>query len=252
MNEEIVIDPRLLRAKPRTVFVEMTSHCNVRCIYCPVSLPGYHGQYLEFDVDELVRVLRRCHPREVQISGHGETAMLDGWAATALRMIDAGLPLALTTNLAKRMSDEEIRALSRMATLRVSVDTSDAKLLARLRKGVALERIEETLSRVHAQCLGDRRSPPYIQISCTLSDVVVSGLPDLVRWCSEHGAHALGLVNLVLHDPIPCAIAIRHPVEADPAGARDHIDEALRIAGELGLRMSVIAGLREALEDACR
>jgi MoaA/NifB/PqqE/SkfB family radical SAM enzyme len=252
MNQEVAIEPRLLRAKPRTVFVEMTSHCNVRCIYCPVSLPGYHGQDLELDVDELVRVLRRCHPREVQISGHGETTMLDGWAETALRMIDAGLPLALTTNLAKRMSEDEICALSRMATLRVSVDTSDAKLLARLRKGVALEHIEETLSRVQAQCQSDRRPPPYIQISCTLSDVVVPGLPDLVRWCAERGAHALGLVNLVLHDPVPGAIAIRHPAEADPAGTRERIDEALRVAGELGVRMSVIAGLREALEDACR
>ena len=44
------IEPRLLRARPRTVFVEMTSNCNVRCIYCPVSLPGYHGQDLQLDV----------------------------------------------------------------------------------------------------------------------------------------------------------------------------------------------------------
>jgi MoaA/NifB/PqqE/SkfB family radical SAM enzyme len=49
--ERASLDPRLLRARPRVVFVELTSRCNVRCIYCPVSLPEYVGRDLEFDVE---------------------------------------------------------------------------------------------------------------------------------------------------------------------------------------------------------
>jgi MoaA/NifB/PqqE/SkfB family radical SAM enzyme len=49
--ERTPLDPCLLRARPRVVFVELTSRCNVRCIYCPVSLPEYLGRDLEFDVE---------------------------------------------------------------------------------------------------------------------------------------------------------------------------------------------------------
>lgn len=242
----------LLRPRLERVFLELTSRCNVRCIYCPVSLPGYHGEDLELDVTELAAVLRVYQPSEVQLSGHGETTMLPNWVFAARTLLEAGLPLSLTTNLAKRFAPDELEVLARLAVLRVSVDTCDAELLARLRRGVRLERIEETLAALRELGRARNFEPPYLQISCTFSDVVVEGLPELVRWCKRWRADALGLVNLVLHEPVPGAIAIRHPSQADPRRALERIDEARRIADELGIALSVIPGLQESLEDACR
>src|SRR6187549_200694 len=114
------VDPALLRPRPRIVYVEM-------------------------DVDELARVLKRCHPMEVQMSGHGETTMLKHWTHVTRKLLDQGLPLTLTSNFAKRMSDDEIDVLSRFRALKISIDSTDATLLDELRRGVKLERLEDNL-----------------------------------------------------------------------------------------------------------
>jgi MoaA/NifB/PqqE/SkfB family radical SAM enzyme len=244
-------DPRLLRARPRIVYVEMTSRCNLRCVYCPVSQPDYQGEDLEMDVEALARLLRRCHPAEVQMSGHGETTMLPYWTGVTRQLLEHGLPLTLTTNLAKRMSDDEVDVLSRFRALKVSVDTTDAELQGRLRRNVRLERIEETLRRVVERCRADYRDLPYIQISCTVVDSVVGGLPDLVRWSVAQGAHGLGLVNLVRHPDPPDAMPILHPAEVDAAAALAKIEESRALATELGLDFETEPGLMESLEVPC-
>ena len=122
-------NPRLLRARPRVVFVELTSRCNVRCIYCPVSLPEYVGRDLEFELEQLVDVLRRCAPHEVQLNGHGETTMLAHWTSVAKRLLAEGLPLTLTTNLAKRMSDEECDVLGRLRDGRTRYEMDDGSAI---------------------------------------------------------------------------------------------------------------------------
>jgi MoaA/NifB/PqqE/SkfB family radical SAM enzyme len=251
-DEARAIDPALLRARPRIVFVELTSRCNVRCVYCPVSLPEYAGEDLDIDVEELARMLCRSHPMEVQISGHGETTMLPSWTHVANKLLEQGLPITLTTNLAKRMSDEEIDVLTRLRTLKISVDTADADLLARLRRGVRLEIVEETMRRVIETCRDRRRDLPFLQISCTVSDVVVPGLCDLVRWSKAHGAHGIGFVNIVRHEYPPGTIAYRHPSEVDPAGALAALRASRKLAEELGLDVQMVPGLEASMEVACR
>lgn len=249
--ERAAIDPRLLRARPRVVFVELTSRCNVRCIYCPVSLPEYVGRDLEFELEQLVDVLRRCAPHEVQLNGHGETTMLAHWTGVAKRLLAEGLPLTLTTNLAKRMSDEECDVLGRLRSLKVSLDSADAELLEKLRRGVRLARVEDNLARIFERCREQRRDPPFLQLSCAASDVAVEGLPDLVRWAAAHGARSVDLVNFVRHEAPPDTLPLRHPSAGDPRRALARLEEARSVAADLGLAMSVEQGLIDALEDAC-
>jgi len=249
--EPVSLDARLLRARPRVVFVELTSRCNVRCIYCPVSLPEYVGRDLEFELEQLVDVLRRCAPHEVQLNGHGETTMLAHWTQVARRLLGEGLALTLTTNLAKRMSDEECDVLGRLRALKVSLDSADAQTLEKLRRGVRLARVEENLARIFERCREQRRDPPFVQLSCAASDVAVEGLPDLVRWAAAHGARSVDLVNFVRHDAPPDTLPLRHPSLGDPRRALARLDEARAVAADLGLSMSVEQGLIDALEDAC-
>jgi MoaA/NifB/PqqE/SkfB family radical SAM enzyme len=244
-------DPALLRARPRVVYLELTSRCNARCIYCAVSLPEYVGGDLELDVEQLVMVLRRCAPHEVQLNGHGETTLLPHWTHAARRLLAEGLPLTLTTNLAKHMSDDECDVLGRMRSLKISVDTADAELLEKLRRGVRLARVEENLRRVLELCRERRRDPPFVQISCAASDVAVEGLPELVRWAAAHGARSVDLVNFVRHDAPPDTLPLRHPSVAGPERALARLAQAREAAAQLGLAMSVEQGLVDALETAC-
>ena len=244
------VEPGLLRARPQMVYVELSSRCNLRCVYCAVSQPDYHGEEMLVDIDALGDLLVRLQPGEVQISGHGETTMLRDWAQTARKLAERGLALTITSNLAKSFDDGEIDVLSRMQAVKISIDSADEVSLARLRRGAKLHIIESNLQRIVQRCRDEFRELPYLHLSCTVTDVNVSHLADLVRWAHRQHAHAVGLLNLVRYPQVAGAIPTRHPVEVDAAAARRHVADAQRAADELGIRFDMEPGFVESLREA--
>ncbi|MBI5432768.1 MAG: radical SAM protein [Planctomycetes bacterium] len=251
-EDSAIVELLATRVRPRTFWVELTSRCNARCVYCGVSQPWYAGRDLELSDDALLELVARQHPLEVRLSGNGETTMLPHWSRTARRLLERGFELTLNTNLTKPLSDDELDVLSRFRSLEISCDSADAELLAKLRRGVRLERIEENLARLHETCRRARREPPYLNIGCTLTDLTLPGLPELVRWVKRHGAHALGVVNMERYPEPAGAVRFRHPAEGDPRRALETLAETRALAAELGLAFFVQPGLVDALEDALR
>ncbi|MEY2806672.1 MAG: radical SAM protein [Planctomycetia bacterium] len=242
------IPPEMLRARPRTIYVEMTSRCNLLCTYCPVSQPDYKGEDLLMEPEALADVLARAQPDEVQLSGHGETTMLRDWTRVARLLLDRGLTVTITSNFAKRFSDEEIDTLARFRAVKISVDTTDADLQFQLRRGLKLDKLTDNLDRLVAYCEANFIEKPFLHISCTITHLNMPLVPDLVRWTHARKAHALALVNLVRHPDVEGAVKILHPSEVDPLGALRAIDEAQIIADELGVRFDMEPGLVDSLE----
>lgn len=240
------------RVRPRTFWIELTSRCNARCVYCGVSQPWYHGHDLELDEQALLELLAGQHPLEVRLSGNGETTMLPHWSRIARALLERGYELTLNTNFAKRLSDDELDVLARFRSLEISCDSTDPRLLATVRRGVRLDHIEANLAGVHAAAGRARRDPPYLNVGCTLTDLTLPGLPDLVRWTKRHGAHAVGIVNMERYPAPDGAVEFRHPAEGDPRRALAILEEARALARELGLAFFVQPGLVDALEDARR
>lgn len=240
----------LLQPRMREVIVEATSRCNLRCLYCAVSQPGYVGRDLEGDPQAILRGIVELGPREVQINGHGETTMLPGWVELARLLTESGVPVTLTSNLARPYESRELEALSRLMRLTVSCDSSDPALYARLRRGGRLEQLEQNLDAIRgaARVRGERG--PRIAINCTFSHLVVAGLPELVRWAARKDLDAVALTNLVVYPGLPGKLVLRHPAQVDPLGTQRSVAEARRIARELGLDFYTMGGLDEDLERA--
>lgn len=242
----------LLRARTRVVYVEMTSRCNLRCVYCAVSQPDYVGSDLGVDPDQLVHQIAALEPREVQISGHGETTMLKGWQELAQSLLRRGLPLSIITNLARPHSPAEVEVLSRFFKITVSCDTSDPALFARLRRGGRLEVVEANLKQLIAHCRAQGREPPFIALNCTFSDVTVEGLVELVHYAARLGLSGVSLTNLVPYPEIAAFVHVRHPAEVDPVRAWEQVRAAQSVAKKLGLEFEMMDGLHEVLEGAAR
>lgn len=238
--------PVILRARPREVWVEMTTDCNARCIYCCVSQPGYQGKDLALTPEALADMLAPYSPPEVRITGHGETTMLPHWTRTARLLMERGFAVTTNSNFAKQFSDEEIDVLSRFRSLEISCDIADPELLPRVRRGCRLERIESNIARVIAACRRDFRELPHLNISATLTDLTMHGLPDLVRWAIAQGAHAMEVVNLERYPAPPGVIEWKHPSEADPARMLALIEESRAIAEPAGFVFRVQQGLIDA------
>ena len=234
----------LFNARPRLAIIELTSRCNLRCVYCAVNQSDYRAQDLGGLVEDWLDPLIRLHPREVQISGHGETTILPGWHRTARRLMERGLTLSLSTNMARPFGPEELDVLSRMAKIDVSCDTADPELFASIRRGGELIQLERNLSALVELCRTRSRQQPYIAISAVLTDLTAEGLPALALWAARQGVSGLFLAGLVTHAESPGSEApLRRPAPVEPDRAARSIADVRRVAEELGLDLNVMSGL---------
>lgn len=238
-------DDHLLEPGLRYVMLELTSRCNLRCVYCAVSQPDFHGLDITLGFDRLRAELGSEGPIEIQMNGHGETTIVRNWEVLARELMEDGHRLSLTSNLAIPLRDEELAVISRMERVTVSLDTSDPDLLARLRRGSRLEKIEANLRRIRE---GERR--PYVAINCTFTDQVMEGLPALVEWAAAHDLQCVALTNLVEYPTIDPGMVVRHPAEADPVRALALVRQARERATQLGLDFHAMDGLQELLVEA--
>lgn len=168
---EVLLEPTLVQI----VRLDLTTRCNLRCVYCAVSRPGYVGQDMGADVLDkalwAVWQLAAHNPLHgVGVNGHGETTSLEGWAETCRAIAARGLPIGIYTNLAKVFSADELDVLGSMDGIVVSIDTADHELLRRLRRRVDLERIMENIRLIRAAASASGRRAPVFEFSCGLFD----------------------------------------------------------------------------------
>ncbi len=59
---------------------EITSKCNLSCVYCAVSQPDYHGLILAPDqATKVADWLLANNVTNINLNGHGETTIVSGW-----------------------------------------------------------------------------------------------------------------------------------------------------------------------------
>jgi len=193
-----------------TIFLELTSRCNLRCTYCAVSQPTYRGIDLALDgFDNFVQQMRRRGVRLITMNGHGESTIIRDWEVYSDRLADAGFRLHITTNMAKRLTPAEIAALSRFERILVSFDTVDPALVAQLRRGTNLDTILGNIAAVQ-QFAAARRRTPVIGISCTVGDLSALTILELVEACLARDIRLFRFGDLAEYERIEGVTWMRH------------------------------------------
>jgi len=191
----------LITGRLERAAIEFTTGCNIRCVYCQSNRRDYVRQDLDLArFGGIVEFLAAMGARRVSAFGHGETTSAPGWRRCCDELLDAGIELDITTNLAKRFDEAETRTLSRFAEVTVSADTADPALFRRLRPGADLGRILETMAAIRRAALAEGRRPPRLGWNCVVSDVVAPDLEALVRLGLKAGVERFGFVNLGAYD----------------------------------------------------
>ncbi len=196
--------PELLRRGPlQQVRLDLTTRCNLRCVYCAVSHSTYKGIDMDSDlarraVDTILQVDREQRLSAVHINGHGETTFRTDWVDICRPLLDGGLPLVMTTNLAKNYSQDELLALAQMDIIMVSIDTADAELLKRLRRRVDLRQIVTNINAIRATSIrvGRWGLGPAFEFSCGLYDQNSIVMEDFARFAVALGVQGVGFWNL--------------------------------------------------------
>jgi organic radical activating enzyme len=201
----IPVAEALLNPGPiRHVRLDMTSRCNLRCVYCAVSHPDYRGA----DMDDAMvsRVLaavldlaRHNDLEPVDLNGHGETTFRAGWTDLCFALIERGIRVRLTSNFAKNFSEIELEALASMDTIAISVDSSDAKFLRGVRRKVDLRQIVANMAFVRSTALKLHRPPSEFAFLCGLYDKNTSEWDEFARFTIAMGVKTVGLWSLTEH-----------------------------------------------------
>lgn len=190
----------------RYLRIEMTKACNLRCTYCAVSQPEYKAQSMTAQtLEKILDLLPYQDPSilELHINGHGETTIHPNWLPFAQSVLAMGFRPHLITNLSKELSDEEVQTLAWFSTICISLDTVNANLLGRLRRGANLAIIENNLQRIQASV---RDEPPTFSLSCGVYDKTIDGLNDLLAFCQQYGIAKVVFWQLVKYPDVPDAL----------------------------------------------
>lgn len=119
-----------------------------------------------------------------------------GWTDVVDALAEARLPIGITTNLAKTYSKNELRALGKIHTIAVSIDTSDQRLLRRLRRHVDERQIVTNINLIRAETL-DR--PPHFHFISGLYDLNSVYLEEFSRFAVALGIEWMNFWNLLKH-----------------------------------------------------
>lgn len=223
-------------------FLEITSQCNLRCVYCAVSLPKYKGKDLNLSyLDSVIETLKKRGTRFLNVNGHGETTMVADWHKVCDRLIEEGFQLVIITNLARRLSEEEIRTLSRFYMITASIDTVDPELFTRLRRSAKLDVFFENMNRIQ-QAVEKENHELYWNWSAVVTNQNVFGLKKLVEEGLKRGVRRFTFSSLKKYEDIETDLDIQ-PIQKLEATrffqAEQYLRETEKMVLEKGGMMTI-------------
>lgn len=189
-----------------TAHVELTSACNLRCVYCPVSQPTYKPKTMTTatTVDTIFSILK-ARPAQVNINGHGETTIVEGWERIFSPLLESSIDCNLISNLSKSYSDNEIDALTKLSTLTISCDSLDPDTYQRLRRKGSIVNILITINRIRERCRELDRQSPVIGFSCVLGADNAHTVDQFISSSRQLGIHFIQFCHLTEYPSPPDA-----------------------------------------------
>lgn len=185
------------------VHLELTSQCNLACVYCAVSQPGYKAISLSPEKTTLViDWLLRNEVTNINLNGHGETTILPGWEDIVNPLLKSSSRCHLITNATKVYSDAEINTLCQLNTITISCDTFDPELHARLRRKSQLRNVLRTIARIRDAAKKRQLNPPIIMLSCVLGAENSERLEEFILVAQCMQIHSIQLCSLTEY-PLP-------------------------------------------------
>lgn len=180
--------------------IEFTTRCNLRCVYCHSAVPGHKGYDLDLvHLDHVVDVLERRGALAIGVSGSGETTIINDWQHHCNRILDRGIDLFITTNLARELKDEEALTLARLLIIQVSVDTADPDLFRKLRRGGDLKTVVYNMAKIRTLALRHGLRTPIIWWNAVVNNWTVWGLREYVTFGLAQGVKHFNFLSMYEH-----------------------------------------------------
>lgn len=238
----------------RTFHLELTSNCNLRCVYCAVSQPSYAGRDMDLsDFEGLVAWLKTRRVETLVVNGHGETTMIHGWHRRISSLADAGFRMSMITNFARLLTEEELAAMARIAHIQVSIDTYKPEVLRQIRRRVSLGNILINMMSVSAAASRLGLPKPSFSWSCVVSNRVALDLLDYIHFGLACGVRDFSLCNLTKYDDVDGAENVHHVTTLERTKLEQFsvlLEKAKSLVADVGGWLDIQSGLTDSVQQA--
>lgn len=173
-----------------TVFVDVVGECNLRCVYCYQSDKNFkpHSGMSDAILESVIQFAKIYGRNSINVTSEGEFTFGKNWKAVAQRLLDSGLAVCMTSNLARMLSAEEAAILGKFATICLSLDSTDRETLKSIRRSADIRTIAHNVLQIRSAALAEGRNPTPITMNCVLSTGNASNIPGLVAYSVMLGA----------------------------------------------------------------
>lgn len=251
----------LLRSRPESICIEVTSKCNLRCSYCHKSdevreaLPASNADLTDDMIGRLYRYCKEAGIRHVSLSAGGETTMSAGWHKRLAQFLDDPEIYAhLVSNFVRLFSDDDLEALAKFQNLQISFDSSELDMVRKLRSKADLRTITYNILRLRQKAREIGRCPNLV-VNCTLWRDNIGHVAKLAGFCRELGVDQLmlteGMVTTAHNFKVPDTldvlndedvITLARQINAAEEAVRDS-STALRLQDHLQMRIGEVLEL---------
>ena len=233
--------------------LELTSRCNLRCVYCSKSFSADEKKRSAYDfpeewIEPSMRMLHRRGLWKVSVQGIGETTVRKGWQDICRSFLDAGLNLMIISNFGRELTTAEIAVLARFGSIEISVDTADPKLFARIRRGARLETLLTNIERVRAYARFEGVREPEFFFSSLITDKTIFGVEELVLLGLAHGVKCFYFSDLSKGPDIEGCFNVYNVATLPRAELIEGLaclDRASELANQAGCQVEYVYSLRD-------
>ncbi|MGB3966674.1 MAG: radical SAM protein [Planctomycetota bacterium] len=221
--------------------IETTRFCNLRCRMCIQFNDGTTVSGPHMDLAEFEQIARSVFPyvKRWQPSVSGEPTMSHGFEAMLALAGRFGVKMEMFSN-GTLLSPKMIERLApNLGALSISFDGANAETFENIREGADFDRVVASIRDLVAHCRTHLPADlqPLLSLNCTLMELNVRELPQLVRFAAE-----LGLDQISCYHVFPVTDEMRRQSLVHHRDlARACIDEAFAVAAEVGLSLHVQA-----------
>jgi len=233
--------------------LELSSRCNLKCIYChqnwPESRLPPHRELSPRQFSWVVEFLRDNGLSQLAVTGGGETTFYPGWSQALDQLLGSGCGATMTTNLAKKYSQDELETLLRFERLEVSLDSLEPEAMARIRKGTQLSQIVLNIVNLRLEMQRRGQGRPVLCLAATIYAEMMDGFESLLAFAHLVGIKAVNLQDFVNYGLAEDNVTSLWSLRGGAARARFlQFDQALAFARSHGLTLAIDSGLRHRIE----
>ncbi|MGX3011299.1 radical SAM protein [Helicobacter sp. 23-1044] len=169
-----------LKSYPRRIVLEMTSACNIKCIFCGRDEAEFNQTYLKLDVlDKLQKPLEVCE--EVTLFGWGEPTINPKFSEFLRRLNESNVRKYFVTNgmrLDKFIDDIFTHKVDIIA---VSLDGADSAINDKIRVGSKFSKITQNIAQIQEKKRALGVEYPYMNFVFVAMESNIRELPKMVK-----------------------------------------------------------------------